>query len=149
MKKLFQTNTDDLTSFILRVMLALVILPHGFQKLTGAFGGFGFEGSMNYFTGTVGLPWILGLTVIVIESIGMLLLAIGFLTRVIASILVAIMIGAASTLHENGFFMNWFNSQPGEGIEFFILAVALAINAIIKGAGKFSVDALITKSILT
>ena len=142
-KKIFETNNQDVVSFILRVVLAAVIFPHGLQKLTGAFGGYGFEGTMHYFTNTVGIPWSLGVTVIIIESIGMIVLAIGFFTRGIALILFFIMIGAASTLFQNGFFMNWFNNQPGEGIEFFILACALCINTLVRGAGKFSLDAVI------
>lgn len=143
MKKTFQASQSDLALLIVRVTLAFVILPHGLQKLTGAFGGFGFEGSMTYFTETVGLPWALGFLVIMIESLGMLLLAVGLFTRAIALLLAITMIGAASTLIHNGFFMNWFNNQPGEGIEFFILAVALSFNSVMHGAGKFSIDRFI------
>lgn len=141
-KRILETD-EDIASFILRVVLALVILPHGLQKLMGAFGGYGFEGTMNYFTGTVGIPWALGLIVILIESFGMFLFAIGLFTRAIAVILALVMIGAASTHLQNGFFMNWFNNQTGEGVEFFILTLAICTNVIIRGAGKFSVDGLI------
>ena len=142
-KKIFESDKNDITSFILRVVLALVILPHGLQKLIGAFGGYGFEGTMNYFTNTVGIPYALGVMVIVIESIGMIALALGFFTRGVALMLLLIMIGAASTLVQNGFFMNWFNNQPGEGVEFFILAIALCLHSVVKGGGKFAVDGVI------
>lgn len=142
-KKIFETR-NDITSLILRVVLAFVILPHGLQKLTGAFGGYGFEGTMNYFTEMAGIPWVLGAIVILIESFGMMLLAIGLFTRAVTAILAVIMIGAASMHLHNGFFMNWFNNQTGEGVEFFILVVAICINGIIRGAGKFSLDGLIT-----
>lgn len=144
-KLLFHTSDSDIASLVIRITLALVIFPHGLQKLIGAFGGFGFNGSMEYFTNNVGLPWVLGFLVIMIESLGMILLAFGLFTRMIALLLAITMIGAASTLIENGFFMNWFNNQPGEGIEFFILAIALSINGVVKGAGKFSLDGLISK----
>lgn len=139
--RIFATDLNDFTTFILRLTLALVILPHGLQKLLGVFGGYGFEGTMGYFTEAVGLPWVLGFIVIIIESLGMIFLAVGFLTRPISLMLIFIMAGAASMHIQNGFFMNWFNNQPGEGVEFFILAVALSVNTISKGAGMFSVDA--------
>ncbi len=143
MKKIFATNSNDTATFIIRVTLALVILPHGLQKLFGAFGGFGFDNTMTYFTETVGIPWVLGVLVILIESVGMMLLLAGFLTRPIALALIAIMIGAALQHIQNGFFMNWFNNQSGEGVEFFLIAIALSINSVMKGAGKLSVDNLI------
>jgi putative oxidoreductase len=144
-RKIVETDRTDVTSFVLRIILAGVIFLHGLQKLTGAFGGYGFDGTMNYFTGTVGLPWSLGVVVILVESIGMIFLAIGFMTRAIAFVLVIIMAGAAFMHYQNGFFMNWFNNQAGEGLEFFIITCALSLNSIIKGAGKFSIDSLFSK----
>lgn len=143
--KIFETDSSDTMAFALRLVLALVILPHGLQKLIGAFGGYGFEGTMNYFTETVGVSWLLGLLVILIESVGMILLLIGFFTRGIALLLSIIMIVAAALHFQNGFFMNWFNNQAGEGIEFFIITIALAANCIVKGAGKFSIDGVIER----
>src|SRR5689334_14178202 len=67
--KLFITN-DSWSMVILRVVLGLVVFAHGAQKLFGWFGGYGFEGSMNYFTNTVGLPWIIGFIVIILEFFG-------------------------------------------------------------------------------
>jgi putative oxidoreductase len=40
----------------------------------------------------------------------------------------------------NGLFMNWYGNQKGEGYEYHLLALALAIPIIIRGAGAFSVD---------
>lgn len=139
----FKTDRSDFTTSILRLTLALVIFPHGLQKLTGAFGGYGFDGTMTYFTQTVGIPWSLGFIVILIESIGMIFLTVGFMTRAIALILSIIMMAAAAMHIQNGFFMNWFNNQPGEGVEFFIITIALALNCLVKGAGKFSIDGVI------
>jgi len=109
-----------------RVVLAAVIFPHGAQKLWGAFGGYGFDGTMQYFTETVGLSWLLGFLVILGESFGAALLLVGLLSRFIAASLGLIMIGAAAQHIGNGFFMNWFGNQAGEGIEFFILALAMS-----------------------
>src|SRR5438445_7112263 len=57
MKTLFQTD-EAWSSLILRVMLGIVMLPHGAHKLLGWFGGFGFAGTMGFFTDKMHLPWI-------------------------------------------------------------------------------------------
>src|SRR5215204_6270407 len=114
MRKLFET-TDSWSLVILRIALGVMMFPHGAQKLLGWFGGFGFTGSMGYFTGTVGAPWIVGLLVILGEFFGPLLLILGLGTRFAAASLALIMVGAAWQLRANGFFMNWFGTQNGEG----------------------------------
>jgi putative oxidoreductase len=137
---ILKTDSNNIVYFIIRVVLAIVILPHGMQKLFGLFGGYGFGGTMNFFTQNVGMPWILGFLVIVGESFGMLLLLAGIFSRLVAASLVIIMFGALSFHASNGFFMNWSGNQAGEGIEFFLLAIGMAVQVVIKGAGKWSVD---------
>ena len=143
---ILKTDTGNISYFIVRVTLGVVILAHGLQKLLGAFGGFGFDASMSYFTQTVGVPWILGFLVIIGESVGMVLLIAGVFARLVAGSLVVIMFGAAAMNASNGFFMNWFGKQPGEGIEFFILAIGMALVIAVKGAGKWSVDGWLAQS---
>lgn len=146
MKQKLFTTTDSWTMTIIRSILGLVIFPHGAQKLLGWFGGYGFNGTMNFFTGTVGLPWIIGFLVIMIEFFGSLALIVGFGTRIIAASYIALAIGITFTSHiQNGFFINWYGNQAGEGYEFFILWIGLAIALLINGAGKYSVDKLITR----
>jgi putative oxidoreductase len=41
--------------------------------------------------------------------------------------------------------MNWFGTQKGEGFEFDILFIAIALILVVNGSGKFSVDRWITK----
>lgn len=125
---------------VARVVLGLVILPHGLQKTLGAFGGHGFEGTMGYFTGTMGLPWIIALSVILAESLGALALVVGAGSRIAAGGIAAVMLGAAATHTENGFFMNWAGTQAGEGFEYHLLALGLAAVVLIAGGGKASVD---------
>lgn len=145
MNRLFQTE-DRWAPFILRIMLALVIFPHGAQKLLGWFGGNGFEGTMGFFTQQMGLPWVIAFLVIMGESIGALALAAGFLTRFTAAGLGIIMLGAIATVHwPNGFFMNWFGAQAGEGFEFHLLVIGMGLSLMMTGAGKWSVDRVIGK----
>lgn len=140
------TNTNDSAApLFLRVALGIMMFPHGAQKLLGWFGGYGFNGSMGYFTGTVGTPWVVGLLVILGEFFGSLLLIAGLGTRFAAASLVLIMLGAAWQHRANGFFMNWFGSQKGEGIEFFVLAVGIGLALVTLGGGKWSVDRLFAR----
>jgi len=127
--------------FLLRISLGTVLLAHGVQKAFGWFGGFGWSNSINYFTGTVGIPYILGALVILIETIGAVLLIAGFAGRINAALMGIVIIGAFFQDHlANGFYMNWFGNQKGEGFEFDILFVAIATVLSLKGSGAFSID---------
>jgi len=146
MKCLFQTN-DKFSYWVPRVILGCVMLPHGAQKLFGWFGGFGFTNTMTYFTQTTGLPWIIAFLIVMGESLGSLGLILGFFTRLSALGLICIMVGAIITVHiPNGFFMNWFGKQAGEGFEYHLLVIGMSIPLLISGGGKYSVDVLIHKN---
>jgi len=146
MKYLFQTN-DNFSYWVPRVILGCVFLPHGAQKLFGWFGGFGFTNTMTYFTQTAGLPWIIAFLIVMGESLGSLGLILGFFTRLSALGLICIMVGAIITVHiPNGFFMNWFGKQAGEGFEYHLLVIGMSIPLLISGGGKYSVDMLIHKN---
>jgi putative oxidoreductase len=142
-KRLLKTD-DSLTSFIVRITTALVMLPHGLQKLLGAFGGHGFKGTMNFFTSN-GTPAILAFLVIISESIGSLLILFGFTTRIWAGMLTIIMLVAMNMHAANGFFMNWTGQQAGEGFEYHLLVIGINVALLIKGAGRWSVDRQLTK----
>jgi len=145
MKYLFQTN-DKFSYWVPRVILGCVMFPHGAQKLFGWFGGFGFTNTMTYFTQTAGLPWIIAFLIIMGESLGSLGLIVGFFTRLSALGLIFIMVGAITTVHiPNGFFMNWFGKNAGEGFEYHLLVIGMSIPLLISGGGKYSVDGLINK----
>ena len=148
MKAFFQTD-ENLNNLIIRVMLGIVVFPHGAQKLLGWFGGYGLEGTLGFFTDKLGVPLIIALLVILGESLGALGLITGFLTRFCAMGVVMIMAGAIVMSHAaNGFFMNWSGKQAGEGFEYHILAIALCIPLLISGGGRFSADGFITKRFL-
>lgn len=141
-------GTDaSLSPLVLRAFLGAVMLPHGAQKLLGWFGGYGFSGTMGYFTDVVGLPWLIAFLVILIESFGALMLIAGVGTRLAALGTAAVMVGAIATAHwQHGFFMNWFGAQQGEGIEFHLLAIALAVGLVITGGGRWSVDRALSRT---
>ena len=77
MKVLFQTE-ESWAGLILRVALGLVMFPHGAQKLLGWYGGFGFSGTMGFFTETMHLPWLIAFLVIIGESFGSVRCCWGF-----------------------------------------------------------------------
>ena len=145
MKTWIFKTTDSIAPVFLRLFTAIVIFPHGAQKLLGWFGGFGFEGSMNYFTGTVDLPWVVGFAVIIIEFFGSLFLLLGFATRFWSLAVASVMTGVILTNFTSYFFMNWFGTQKTEGMEFFLLAIGMSLSLLVSGAGRFSIDALISK----
>ncbi|HVZ96524.1 MAG TPA: DoxX family protein [Chitinophagaceae bacterium] len=148
MKKLIATNSNNWPALISRLAVGITIFPHGAQKLLGWFGGYGFSGTMGFLTGAIHLPWIIGLLVILIEFFGSLLLIFGFLTRIAALGILLNFLGVLFTVHiNNGFFMNWgMQAGKGEGFEFFILVLGLALINLIAGGGKASVDSAIVKN---
>lgn len=139
----FQTD-NSWAGLILRIGLGAVMFAHGAQKLLGWFGGNGFDGTMGFFTQTMGLPWLAAFLVIIGESVGSLGLIAGFLTRVTAASFIVIMVGAIATVHwPQGFFMNWFGQQSGEGFEYHLLVIAMSAALVVIGGGKWSMDGVI------
>jgi putative oxidoreductase len=147
-KQFLATDQQSWSLLIARLALGVVMLPHGMQKALGLFGGYGFAGTVGFFQ-SMGMPYLIGALVILAEFVGSIGLIFGFGTRFMAFSLGLTMVGAAilGGHINNGFFMNWFGMQKGEGIEFFILTVGLAIVALIGGSGKFSIDNLIYKKL--
>ena len=143
MKALFQTD-DGWAGLILRITLGLVMFPHGAQKLLGLFGGYGFNGTMGFFTQKMGIPWLIALLVIIGESFGSIALLAGLLTRFTAASLGIIMFGAITMVHiPHGFFMNWSGQQQGEGFEYHLLVIGIAAALLVTGGGRWSVDRMV------
>jgi putative oxidoreductase len=137
-------STDaSVIQVLLRLTLAIVIFPHGAQKVFGWFGGYGFKGTMEYFKKNFPAP--LGFLAIVAEFLGPIGLVLGLLTRVAAFGIACVMVVAVLTVHTpHGFFMNWYGSQKGEGFEFHLLVLGIALALILGGGGLWSVDSLLT-----
>lgn len=147
MKALILTD-DSWTGLILRFTLGLVMFPHGAQKLLGWYGGFGFDGTMGYFTQQMGVPWLIAFLVIMGESLGSVALLAGLLTRFTAASMGVIMLGAITMVHlPHGFFMNWFGKQQGEGYEYHLLVIGIAAALLVTGAGRWSIDREISNRI--
>src|SRR5437016_6291766 len=143
-RKLFATDNDIATA-ILRLVLGVVFFAHGAQKMLGWFGGYGFSGTMGFFTGTMHIPTPLAFLAIAAEFFGGLGLILGFLTRIAAFGITVNMVVAIATVHGAfGFFMNWSGAQKGEGFEYHLLVLALTAFLMIRGAGAFSVDRALT-----
>lgn len=132
---------------IARIALGAVMLPHGLQKLFGWFGGYGFSATVNFFS-SQGIPSPVSVLVILAESFGALGLLLGFGTRVSALGIGLVMIGAAIYQRQNGFFMNWFGSQTGEGFEYHLLAIGISALLFLAGGGAWALDSVLLKRIL-
>ena len=143
-RKLFATNNYHGTT-LLRLVLGVVFFAHGAQLMLGWFGGFGLHASMQFFTGMLHIPTALAFTAIAAEFFGGVALLLGFFTRLAAIGIAVDMIVAIVMVHRQfGFFMNWYGTQKGEGYEYHILVIAMAIYLFIEGAGAVSVDRMIT-----
>jgi putative oxidoreductase len=128
----------------MRLVLGVLFFLHGSQKMLGWFGGFGFSGTMQAFTGMMHIPAPFAFLAICAGFFGGFGLILGLLARVAAIGIAVNMIVAVLMVHlPNGPFMNWYGNQKGEGYEHHLLALALAIPIIIRGAGAFSVDDLL------
>lgn len=136
------TATDNAPAItILRVVLGIVFFAHGAQKMLGWFGGYGFTGTMGFFTGTMHIPAFFAFLAIAAEFFGGLGLFLGLLTRVAAFGIAVNMLVAVVLVHSQfGFFANWSGSQKGEGYEYHLLAVAICTFLMIKGGGAVSID---------
>jgi putative oxidoreductase len=140
----FLRTHHDVGLTVLRLVLGIVFFAHGAQKVLGWFGGYGFSATLQGMS--MGLPKGIVLLVMAAEFGGALLLIFGALTRLGALGVIAVMLGAIATVHHKfGFFMNWSGQQSGEGFEFHLLALAMAIALLISGGGAFSVDHALTE----
>ena len=139
--KLLKTE-NDAAALVLRLGLGVVMFPHGAQKVLGWFGGYGLAGTWGFMTGQMHIPAVFAALAITAEFAGSLGLIVGLLGRVAAfglgvEMAVAAFLGGHVA---NGFFMNWSGHQAGEGFEYHILVVVIALAVMIKGSGALSLD---------
>ena len=120
---------------LLRVVMGLILFPHGCQKLFGWFGGAGFAKFTEIFDKIGWHPAAFWVAVVALtECVGGLLLAAGFLTRFAAAAILIFMINAVWFTSAKGFF--WTQG----GSEYSLLIGTVALVFLIRGGGKCSVD---------
>jgi putative oxidoreductase len=145
--KLFATD-DSIATVLLRVILGILFFAHGAQKMLGWFGGFGFSGTIGFFTNAMHIPAPLAFLAIAAEFFGGLGLILGFLTRIAAFGIAINMVVAIATVHGAfGLFMNWTGTQKGEGFEYHLLVLAMTAFLMIRGGGVLSIDRAIATAV--
>lgn len=123
---------------LVRLTAGLFLMPHGAQKLFGWFGGYGIEATGQFFATKLGLPAGLALLAGLIEFFGGLALAAGLLTRLSAALAAGLMLVAAIQVHlGNGFF--WTSG----GYEYPLMWELIALSFVLRGGGRYSLDAAI------
>jgi putative oxidoreductase len=143
-RKLIATD-NDFAITIVRLVTGIVFFAHGSQKMLGWYGGYGFSGTMGFFTGVMHIPASFAFLAISAEFFGGLGLIFGLLTRVAAFGIFCNMVVAVAMVHHHfGFFANWTGTQKGEGYEYHLLALAIVVLLMIRGAGAASVDRLLS-----
>src|ERR1700719_4403035 len=103
------TATDnDIAATILRLVPGVIFFAHGAQKMLGWFGGYGFTGTMGFFTQQLHIPAVLAFLAICAEFLGGIGLVLGLLGRVAAFGILCDMLVAVWLVHfKFGFFINW------------------------------------------
>ena len=143
-RTLIATDNDRATA-ILRFVLGVIFFAHGAQKMLGWFGGYGFTGTMGFFTSVMHIPAVFAFLAISAEFFGGLGLIFGFLTRIAALGIFSNMLVAIAMVHRHfGLFMNWTGTQKGEGFEYHLLVLAVTTLLMIRGAGAASVDRVLS-----
>jgi putative oxidoreductase len=145
-RKLLATS-DDWTLTLLRLVMGVIFFAHGAQKTFGWFGGYGFSGTMGFFTQMMHIPAPFAFLAICAEFLGGLGLILGALGRIAAFGITCNMLVAILMVHHHfGLFMNWSGQQKGEGFEYHLLAIAIAVVLMARGSGAFSVDRALTSA---
>jgi len=140
LRKLFQTSDDHLL-MLSRVVAGIIFVVHGAQKAFGWFGGSGFVQTVAMFNQHMGIPPFFAVLAILAEFLGGIGLIVGLLGRIAALGIAVNMVVAISLVHaRNGFFMNWTGNQRGEGFEYHLLALAVLLPIVVRGAGAWSLD---------
>ena len=138
------TSLSGLSEALVRVAAGAFLIPHGAQKLFGAFGGYGLEATGEFFQTQLGFAngYLAALGVGSVEVFGGLALALGLFTRLAAGSIAVMLAVAAITVHlGNGFF--W----TGGGWEYPVLWTIIALMFVVRGGGQYSLDRLIGREI--
>jgi putative oxidoreductase len=127
---------------LVRVATGAMLMPHGAQKLFGWFGGYGIEGTSQFFATKLGLPPQVAVLAGVIEFFGGLLLALGLATRGAAALVVGLMAVAVVHVH---FALGYFWTDGG--FEYPLFWGIAALSFVVRGGGRYSLDALVGREL--
>ena len=139
-KRLIDTD-NSFASLALRLPAGVIFTAHGAQKLFGAFGGYGLEGTGQWMA-SIGLEpgYLMALAAGSAEFFGGLALLLGLLVRPAAAVLAFTMLVAIFAVHaSNGLFMS------NNGYEFGLALLAISVALVIRGAGAVSLDRLLDR----
>ena len=126
----------------LRIPVGIIFAAHGAQKLFGWFGGYGLEGTGQFF-GSIGLTpgYLMALLAGLVEFFGGLALVLGVLVRPAAAALAFAMLIAVFAVHwSKGFFAS------NGGYEYALALLAASVALVLSGGGRFSVDRSMTEA---
>ncbi|MDX1593754.1 MAG: DoxX family protein [Gammaproteobacteria bacterium] len=129
-------------SMALRVPVGIIFAAHGAQKLFGAFGGYGLEGTGQWMA-SIGLEpgYLMALLAGSAEFFGGIALLLGLLVRPASIVLAFTMLVAIFAVHAgNGLFMS------NNGYEFALALLAASVSLAVSGAGRGSFDAVLARS---
>jgi len=144
MLKILTSSPNDFTLTFTRLVAGSLFFAHGAQLGLGWFGGYGYSATMSFFTQQLHIPAPFAFLAIAAQLLGGLGLIAGLFTRIAAFGIGVTMATAALLNHlPNGLFMNWYGSQKGEGFEYHLLAIAIAVTLVIRGGGALSLDRLL------
>ena len=148
MAKIGFDYTETIAPLLIRIPLGLIFIAHGSQKLFGLFGGSGLTATFRIFEEKTGIPPIFTLLVIIAEFGGGIGILTGFLTRFSSAGIAAVMAVAIYKVHWTyGFFLNVHNVPGrGNGIEFTLALLGMALYLTVAGGGRWCIDRLIFKS---
>ena len=135
MNRAMSAPVGDITLLIARIILGVILFAHGIQKLIIV----GFAKTFEQFE-AMGIPLAIASSafVTVVEFVGGLLLILGALTRIVVSLHIVVMVGAAIFVHASrGLF-----AQDG-GWELVAVIAACELTFATFGAGRYSVDHLV------
>jgi len=137
--------TELFAPLMLRIPLGLIFMAHGSQKLLGLFGGQGLTATFRTFEDKLGIPPIFTLLAIIAEFGGGFGVLTGFLTRLSAAGISAVMLVAIYKVHwAHGFFLNIGNTAgQGHGIEYDLALLGMALYLMLAGGGRWCLDRLV------
>ena len=134
-------SSAGMAPLALRIPVGIIFIAHGAQKLFGAFGGYGLEGT-GQFMASLGMPagYLMALLAGSAEFFGGIALLIGLLVRPASAVLAFTMLVAIFTVHiSHGLFMS------NNGYEYALSLLAVSVSLLISGAGRFSLDGILAE----